>query len=126
MANAWDENNFSPRNADTRSILKTRLLSRDKEKSTIRVTAHAFAGHARVEFVPVYGGDKRWHNVPVEWVEYLPVSRESTLSVRAVPGDDGAEAEKTLFTPEWQSYFNACGVDYSNILYRRNLVSFLK
>lgn len=125
LVNAWSERVFAPRNADTRSILKTRLVSRDQEKSTIRVTAHAFAGHRRVEFVPVYGGDKRWHNVPVEWVEYLPVSSERTVSVRAVPGSDGAEAEKTLYTAEWQKYFNDCGVDYSNILYRRNLVSFI-
>ena len=124
LANAWDESEFAPRNADTRSILKTRLLSRDQDKSSIRVTAHAFAGHSRVDFVPTLGGDHRWHNVPVEWVEYLPVSRERTLSVRAVPGEDGAEAKNTLFNEEWQSYFKSCGVDYSNILYRRNLVSF--
>ena len=124
LANAWNESEFAPRNADTRCILKTRLISRDQDKSSIRVTAHAFAGHSRVDFVPTLGGDHRWHNVPVEWVEYLPVSRERTLSVRAVPGEDGAEAKNTLFNEEWQSYFKSCGVDYSNILYRRNLVSF--
>ena len=125
LVNAWDESEFAPRNADTRSILKTRLRSRDQDKSTITVTAHAFAGHSRVEFVPTLGGDRRWHNVPVEWIEYLPVSRNRNVSVRAVPGNDGAEAQNTIFTQEWQNYFNACGVDYSNIRFRRNLVSFL-
>lgn len=125
LVNDWDESEFAPRNADTRSILKTRLQSRDQDKSTITVTAHAFAGHSRVEFVSTLGGDRRWHNVPVEWIEYLPVSRNRNVSVRAVPGNDGAEAQNTIFTQEWQNYFNACGVDYSNIRFRRNLVSFL-
>ena len=124
LVNAWDESEFAPRNADTRCILKTRLLSRDQDKSSISVTAHAFAGHSRVDLVPTLGSDRRWHNVPVEWVEYLPVSRQRKVSVRAVPGEDGAEAKNTLFNEEWQSYFKSCGVDYSNILYRRNLVSF--
>ena len=124
LVNAWDESEFAPRNADTRCILKTRLLSRDQDKSSISVTAHAFAGHSRVDLVPTLGSDRRWHNVPVEWVEYLPVSRQRKVSVRAVPGENGAEAKNTLFNEEWQSYFKSCGVDYSNILYRRNLVSF--
>ena len=124
LVNAWDESEFAPRNSDTRCILKTRLLSRDQDKSSISVTAHAFAGHSRVDLVPTLGSDRRWHNVPVEWVEYLPVSRQRKVSVRAVPGENGAEAKNTLFNEEWQSYFKSCGVDYSNILYRRNLVSF--
>ena len=124
LVNAWDQNCFAPGDAITPSILKTQLLSREEEKSRIMVTAHAFRGVTRVDYVPVYGDDERWHDVPVEWTEYLPTTRDREISVRAVPGEDNIEALDKIYTDEWQEYFKNCGVDYGDLLLRRNLVSF--
>ena len=53
------------------------------------VTAHGFRGVDRVDYKSVYGGDGHWHDVPVEWVEYLPVKRTSNmcLSEGAAPSE---------------------------------------
>ena len=37
------------------------------------VTAYSYDIFLRVDIVPVYGGDGRYHNVPVEWDEYIPL-----------------------------------------------------
>lgn len=126
LANAWSSQCFTPEGAVTPSILKTKLLERNQDHSRIAVTAHAFRGYDRVEYVRVYGDDGRWHNVPVEWIEYLPVTRTREMAVRAVPGDDGKQAQDQIFTEEWQEYFRSCGVNYSNIQLRRNLVSYFR
>ncbi|MBR2427296.1 MAG: hypothetical protein IKB16_11230 [Lentisphaeria bacterium] len=62
----------------------------------------------------------------MEWIEYLPVTRTREMAVRAVPGDDGKQAQDQIFTEEWQEYFRSCGVNYSNIQLRRNLVSYFR
>jgi hypothetical protein len=52
----------------------------------------------------VFGGDGRYHNVPVEWVEYFDVTADSTLYVHddasSVTSGVGAEAEDQ--TPAWR------------------------
>jgi hypothetical protein len=37
------------------------------------ITAYSYDIEKRVDFVPVYGGDGYFHDVPVEWDEYLPL-----------------------------------------------------
>ncbi len=63
----------------TRSLLKTKVVEREGDESTIAVTARGYRGVDRVAFEEVHGGDGRWHTVEVPWVEYLPVERTSTL-----------------------------------------------
>ena len=45
----------------------------------VAVTAYGYRGVKRVDHEDVYGGDGKWHDVAVEWVEYLPVNRTSNL-----------------------------------------------
>ena len=124
LANSYADEQFAPSRAHTPSILKTQLLERDQDKSRIKVTAHAFHGEDRVEYVPVFGGDNRWHNVPVPWVEYLPISRERQLTVRAVPGETIEESSTALYSEQYSRYFQSCGVNYGDLKWRRNLISF--
>ena len=58
-------------------------------ESTIAVTAHGYCGEERVDYEEVYGGDGKWHEVAVNWTEYLPVERTSNmcLSERGTPSD---------------------------------------
>ena len=73
------------------NILKTRCLSRDAAgNASVEVTAYGFKGVNRVEIVPVYGDDGKWHDVPVEWVEYLPVERKRTMHLKDLPGEGDA------------------------------------
>lgn len=81
LANFHGEAAFRHSASITRNILKTELKSQDGPEQVVAVTAHGFRGEQRVDHVRKFGGDGRWHDVPVEWTEYLPVSRTSDMRV---------------------------------------------
>ena len=81
LANYYGEEQFRHPSCVTRSLLKTRVVSREDGVSQVEVTAHGFRGEKRVTSKPVLGGDGNWHDVPVEWIEYLPVAKSSMVGV---------------------------------------------
>ena len=89
VANYHGEDKFAHPSCITRSILKTQVIERVGGESTIAVTAHGYRGEERVEYKEVYGGDGKWHEVPVTWKEYLPVQRTSNMGIseRGTPSD---------------------------------------
>ena len=89
VANYHGEDKFAHPSCITRSILKTQVIEREDGESTIAVTAHGYRGEERVEYKEVYGGDGKWHEVPVTWKEYLPVQRTSSMGIseRGTPSD---------------------------------------
>lgn len=80
-ANYHGEEAFKHPACITRSILKTSVAREADGSGRVAVTAHGFRGEKRTDYVEVYGGDGRYHSVPVEWTEYLPVSRTREMSV---------------------------------------------
>ena len=80
-ANYFGERRFQHPSCVTRSILKTREVRRTNGVGEVAVTAFGFRGEDRTDYVSVFGGDGDWHDVPVPWVEYLPVKRTSSMSV---------------------------------------------
>ena len=89
VANYHGEDKFEHPSCITRSILKTNVIQSESGESTIAVTAYGYRGEEQVDYEEVYGGDGRWHDVPVPWTEYLPVQRTSNmcLSERGTPSD---------------------------------------
>ena len=109
LANYYGDSRFEHPECITQNILKTRCSERDTDGNAIvEVTAYGFRGVDRVEVIPVYGNDGRWHNVPVEWVEYLPVERTSSMYLQDMP------ESKTSFR-----------TDNSTALLRRSIYSHL-
>ena len=89
LANFYGDDHFEHPDCITQNILKTRRLRTNADgSSTIRVTAHGFRGENRVDMVPAYGGDGRWHNVPVEWVEYFPIKNSRNMKIREMPDSE--------------------------------------
>ena len=37
-----------------------------------------------MDFVTVFGGDGGFHSVPVHWVEYIPVSKQSVVRLKQI------------------------------------------
>ena len=124
VANAFDVERFRPAGAVTDTILKT-APSGDSGDVLLTVTAHAFYTEDRVDYVSKYGGDGKWHQVPVPWKEYLPVSRRSTLAICVADTDDPQEFAAKLDTPEWQTRLKALGVSGAP-LFRRGLAAFCR
>ena len=89
VANYYGEDTFKHPSCITRSILKTQTIQQEDGENMIAVTAHGYRGEERVDYKEVYGGDGKWHDVPVQWTEYLPVQRTSSmcLSERDTPSD---------------------------------------
>lgn len=86
MANAMGGESFKPAGAITPAILKTRPVEKQGESDRVEVTAFAFAGEWRTDIVNVWGGDGCLHGVPVQWLEYIPVS--STKDIRVSKAQD--------------------------------------
>jgi hypothetical protein len=92
MANQVGEELFAPPRVATDVILKTRLTSKGENEDRVEVLALAYEAIDRVDVVPVFGGDGRMHPVPVPWVEYVPISQRTPMSVTV---DRREEREKT-------------------------------
>ena len=110
LANYHGEDKFKHPSCVTRSILKTRVVRREAGESTVAVTAHGYRGEDRVDYEEVYGGDGEWHDVPVPWVEYLPVQRTSNICL----------SESSTPSEEFRRRAAARGSAY-----RRSILSFL-
>ena len=81
LANALDVSLLRDPDTITETILKTSLVEKNEKQDTILVTGHSFFGVNQVDYVSVLGGDGRFHDVPVPWVEYCPTSKTSTATV---------------------------------------------
>ena len=113
VANYHGEEAFRHPDCITHSILKTKLISREDGESAVAVTAHGFRGVERRDFVSVHGGDGDWHDVPVDWIEYLPVSntRSIRLTERTRPSENfqtkAAESVASILRRTIHSYLPA-------------------
>ena len=81
MANALDYKSFVHEESCTEAILKTQALTTANGSDIVAVTAYSYMGIDRIDYIPVNGGDGNYHNVPVQWIEYIPVSKNSQIVV---------------------------------------------
>lgn len=126
FANAMNGTRFQPDDAVTPCILKTRTVGREKSAVKLTVSAYAFRGEPRVEHVSKFGGDGRWHDIPVHWTEYLPVSKETPMAVVETGTSDHREFEKSCRTgKEWKDLFARWKAVPGSLYFRRNLAAFI-
>lgn len=96
IANFYGIDRFKHPDCVTDCILKTDCLQESENgERRIQVSAFGYAGHPRVDFISVFGGDGRFHQVPVPWTEYTPVSRQSEMSIEERP-----ELSRTIYRTE--------------------------
>ena len=77
-----------PEEASTAQILKVNYDKTIKNADFFEVNSSSFKTINRVEYVSLMGGDGRLHNVPVYWVEYIPVNKKSIVSIRNFNGGE--------------------------------------
>ena len=82
-ANTFDQKIFSHEESSTPSILKTKFVKKDGAADEVLVNAFSYKAIRHLDYVSVYGRDGRYHNVPVEWYEYIPLTKTSTIKVEA-------------------------------------------
>jgi hypothetical protein len=125
IANYFGENRFQHPNCITRSILKTHAKSNADGMHVVTVSAFGFSGIDRVDHVSVRGGDGNTHKVPVEWVEYIPVSHDSEMVLQDRAHFD-ASAETPTTEDDWQVAFQSHGVDPKQAVLRRSIIAALQ
>ncbi len=81
MANRFNPNDLKHPKACTPNIYKTKLVDKKDKIDKVVVTAHSFIGERRVTYVTKLGGDGRLHTIPVRWIEYIPVSKDTEMAV---------------------------------------------
>ena len=65
----------------TQAIIKAVHVNSYDGIEQISVTAFSYYTVPRIDLVPVYGGDGRWHNVPVPWDEYIPIQAVNNFGI---------------------------------------------
>ncbi len=68
----------------TDAILKTDFISSFGTSDRVRITASSFAAEDRLDFIPTLGGDGRIHDVPVHWLEYIPLTNICDMAVSSL------------------------------------------
>ena len=84
MSNAMGYERFVHEDSCTEAILKTQALSVAGERDIIAVTANSYTEIERIDYIPVRGGDGNYHNVPVPWIEYIPLTKTSCVCVGSI------------------------------------------
>ncbi|MNL47215.1 hypothetical protein D3C87_1699880 [compost metagenome] len=111
---------FSHPDSVTRNVLKTASHGGEEGAQKVQVTAHGFRGVARVDHIPVRGDDGYTHQVPVQWIEYIPVNRTSEILVcDAAPTPMAHTAQNA--DPRWRSHFAQHGLSPENAVARRSI-----
>lgn len=73
LANVVDYKYVVHPNTKTKAILKTAFVGSKDGIDETCITAYSYDIEKRVDVVSVRGGDGNYHNVSVEWDEYLPL-----------------------------------------------------
>ena len=110
-ANYLGDSRFKHPASVTRNILKVNGISRSNDTGHAQVCAYGFRNEKHTDYIEKFGGDGKFHTVPVKWLEYLPVQRQSTLDVQEKPGCDELQCRANCTAAE---------------IFRREMLAFLR
>ena len=83
LANAVDEQYVVHPDTKTRAILKSSFVGSKDNVDETCITAYSYDIEKRVDIVPMYGGDGHYHDVAVEWDDYLPLEASNHFCITA-------------------------------------------
>ncbi len=119
LANFWGNDYFRHSSCVTDCILKTKQIKGDGDESTIKVDAYGYRSEERLIYISKYGGDGRYHDVPVFWDEYLPVTGHGTIFMK----EDNDIEERSMSHRDRISHINKVINTSKMSVYRRHIAS---
>lgn len=119
LANNMKVNYFTHPNTQTNAILKASPLSSTGETDLVNITAYSYRIEPRVEYVSVKGGDGYYHDVPVNWDEYIPLSKESTMEIKKLEIDDIKFEQLSSSTKDINIFTNKELYTYKNKIFAK-------
>lgn len=81
LANAVDYKHVVHPNTKTQAILKSAFVDSKDNVDETCITAYSYDIEKRVDIVSVRGGDGYYHNVPVEWDDYIPLEARNNFYI---------------------------------------------
>ncbi|MBR2439634.1 MAG: hypothetical protein IKB25_05520 [Lentisphaeria bacterium] len=117
VANYYGDGHFKHSSCSTQNILKvTNMEELSDGSSAAVIRAHGFREKQRVDYVSVYGGDGRYHDVAVEWLEYLPVYKDTKVLLidEGNPESSGRQNRIDSVLEHWKR-------NYDEVIYFRKL-----
>ena len=119
LANFWGQDQFKHPSCVTNCILKTKECRLGDGKSSIAVYAYGYRTVQRLTYVSKYGGDGRWHKVPVYWDEYLPVTGQGRIDLQ----EDNSERDDHITQRQRLEHIDKVLGQAHYSLYRRHIAS---
>lgn len=113
MANKFNKNLLVHPESKTDAILKCNLVKKEKDADLVSITAYTYKTIKHVEVVTKLGGDGKLHNIPVEWLEYIPLERTSQMELANV------DSSEKKYSSNYANFSN------KNCVYERGLISAL-
>ncbi len=83
LANAISSRHVVHPDTKTEAILKSSFVGSENGIDETEVSAYSYDIEKRTDFVTVFGGDGRFHSVPVPWDEYIPLEEHKSFFVGA-------------------------------------------
>ena len=109
----------------TPAILKTRLIKKQNDADIVQVSAFGYQGVPQTTVISVMGGDGRSHSVPVQWIDYRKVSKDTEVVVKV--DEQSKYNTKPLYDIRDQvlSYFSANNIKTSGSFFSPSLFAFI-
>ena len=94
MANKYSQTQFAHPLSKTDSILKSEFIKRDGKADIVNIHAYGYDMIKHIDYISKLGGDGYYHNVPVEWYEYVPVEQITPLGIQHLGVDNNDARNK--------------------------------
>lgn len=119
LANFWGQKHFQHPQCVTNCILKTEEAPQNDGSTLLNVSAYGYRSESRITYISKFGGDGHYHNVPVEWNEYLPVTGYGSIVMR----EDNSQEVSEITQKQRLSHIDEV-LKKSNLnIYRRHIAS---
>lgn len=124
LANKMPTCYFMPTNSITQQILKCQFVEKNGSMDQVKVISHSYKGITHIDYVPTPGPDGKIHSVPVEWIEYIPQTRENMMAVQNFSVSNEEYKETFKGENQLKEYLSK----YTNketVAFRKGLLAFL-
>lgn len=106
-------------------ILKSKFNKKNDTVDECTITAHSFQGIDRVTYVSVYGGDGRYHQVPVHWIEYSRIQKDTPFAIGRAKESEYPEFSASYSGGSYKELLSRYQIS-DTVLYKKGLFSFVK
>lgn len=123
LANRFDRRHLIHKDSKTDCILKANFEHKVGTSDKIAINAYSYDTIEHVDIIPTLGGDGRMHDVPVHWLEYIPIVRTSYMESKNLHLNK-EEYQKTQKNEKFKDFISQYSKN-SAIIYKEGLFSVL-